>query len=696
MVEFFFALVDAEDTTFLQDYATQDYEVLSFSLGQEEGEFAKLELAIKNPRAPLLGGSVWLWFSYSMDAAPAVPLFFGRLVGIPQSIFEERVTLEFVARPVDFNAQKTAIAEALKVLPYYDAVFIDEQRRDDLDAVMEAYPRAWHIDRVTHEVSTSDALIAEDGVITLAAGDILYNGFSLDFNQIPLTTVKVEAIFNWTQLGSGGVDISSHITDNWPNNVVGVPSGIITSYTLNDGDWPKPGASLGGGWVAADGTSCVTLYPNDVVTKVSGGSTVIDWGSWTDIEGNTGSVRTTVNESTQYLSRLNPPGSVTFPPIITDFNFETKYTSPGPDESGPPRISAINMSEAWTTSVVPLNHLRPTLIVGFDAQRPRKEMIRFNMVADLQPIVTLAGEDEVLEIKLNSVSLNDPLDEDESTEVTEPVLLPPIRDNRRRSYVVTERGTDSLNYLMALARANLWRRSRAVQVTERLTKDAALSLIPDITLRKNLDFTDPRLLGGNALGKIIAYRFALNGTTGAIDCTVTVGCAIGRGGEVTTIAGTPTYAEANVMGPDVQQFTGGTVLFDPSDPSVGYTPPLFLPNDDGVDFLTTLTADDLIEVPLSVENSPAVQLAHLSAKTGGFRTGGGLSPGGVFASPEAGRTAAQEAVKARAKLIEDALEEVPTAARFTLKSMTAVFEAEQDITVTELKIPTMIELETTA
>lgn len=688
-VQWFFARVDdGTDNEFDQEYAVQDYQVLTFSLTQEEGEFAALELVVKNPRAPLLGGSIWLWFSYSIDAAPAVPLFFGRLVGIPQTIFEERVTLQYIARPADFNTQKQALAESLKVLPHYDTIFIDEQSRDDLDAVLEAYPRAWHIDRVTHEVTTSDVLIAEDGVIELDGNDILYAGFSLEFNQIPLTTVEVEAIFNWTQMGTGGVDITDHILDNWPNNVVAVPRGVITSYTLQPGDWPKPGASLGGGWIAADGTSCISEYDMEVRTRTSGSTIVIDWGGWTDLSGSTGGSRTTANNSEQYLLKT-PPGSITFPPILTNYSYEAKYTEPGPGESGGSRLSAINTSASWTDSVVPLYHLRPTLIVGFDAQRPRKEIIRFDMVADIQPIITLPGDDEKLEIKLNSVSLNDPLDPAENTDTDDTdaeTLLPPIRDTRRRSYVVTERGQDSLEYLIALARAKLWRRSRAVQVTERLTIDAALTLIPGITLRKNLDLTDPRLLGGNALGKIIAYQFALDGTSGALDCTITIGCAVGRGGEITAVEGEPTYAEADVMGPDVQVFTGSTILFDPS---AGYTPPLFLPNDDGIDFLSTLTADELIEVPLSVENPPATQRTRLSNATNGFKTSSGASAIGF--TPEE----RQQEVDARSQLIQDTLEQVPTAARFTLKSMTKVFESAQDIAVTELKIPTMIELKGT-
>jgi hypothetical protein len=685
-VEWFFALVEPEETTFSPAYAVQDYQVLSFSLSQDEGNFAKLEIDIKNPRLPLLGGLIWLWFSYSIDAAPAVPLFFGRLVGIPQSIFAERVTLEFIARPRDFGSQKEAIAQALKVLPHYDAVFVDEQRREDLDIVLEGYSYAWHIDRVTHEVTTSDVLIAEDGVIPLAENQLLYRGFSIDFNQVPLTSVDMEGVFNWDQIAGGeGIDITSAIVGNWPNEGYGA-GGNITSFTLQEGDWPQPKASLGNGWVAADTTSCLPVYDLAVLTRSRSFDLTIDWGGWADVTGATGSTKTNFTESTQYLKTI-PPGSIELPNIVTAQTFEQKFTEADPDVNIPQKLASFTIQTAWARSVIPLHHLKATLVVAFDANRPRAETLRFRMIADIQPILTLPGDDEVEVVKLNSVRLNNPLDPDEATDSTDTVLLPPMRDARRRSYVVTERGRSSVEYLLAVARAKLLKRSRAVQVTHILTTDAALQLIPDITLRKNVTVSDPRLPDGEALGKLVAYKFTLDGTAGTLECSVTIGCAPGRGGEVTEVLGSPVYAEWDVMGPDVQESTGGSVVFDNDMNDVAYSDPLFLPNDDGVDFLSTLTADDLIEEALTVQNPPALQRAALINGVAGPGMEQGIQPYMV------GKLPGQEAVDARNRTVLRILEEVPTAARFKLKNMTGSFQQEQDIDVTVLKVPAMINLE---
>lgn len=680
-IEWYFAKVGPEDAAFSQDYARQDYTVMAFALEQEEGQFASLELDIRNPRGPLLSGDIWLWFSMSVDGAPAVPLFFGRLVGIPRTMFAEKVTLQYDARPVDFGSQKTAVAEALKVLPYYDKVFIDEQQRDNIDGVLEGYSVVWHTDRVTHEVGVSDVLIGEDTLIELDPTDILYNGFDLDFNQIPLTSVEVEAVFNWDQIAAGGVDLTSHILENWPASIVGTAAGVITSYTLQASDWPKPGSRLADGWTAVEGTECVEVYDLTVRSKSDGFTLTIDWGTWTDLSGNTGAVTTTVNTSDQYLV-ATPPGSIQLPPITTDFEFQVKYTEPDPGDSGPTRIASINSSTKWTESVVPLHHLKPKLVVGFDAARPRKETVRFTMVADVQPVVTLPGEDETLPIKLNSVNLNEPLDDPEETDGD---LLPPIRDPRRRSYAATERGDKSIKYGLAVARANLLKRSRAAQITERLTRDAALDLIPQISLTRNMDIPDPRIQGEGALGKTVAYRFAVDGSSGVIDCQVTIGCAIGRGGEVTAVAGTPTYATADTMGPDVQVFTGRTVLFDSS---VGYSPAQFVPNDDNLDFLSTLTADDLIEDALTVVNPPATQRALLD--DGIEHLTQSSSIGGDF------EDRARDFIERRQELVEKIMEDNPTTAQFRLKGMKKLFESDQEIDVTQLRVPTQIQLEETA
>lgn len=107
---------------------------------------------IKNPRIGLLAPArrTWAWLSHG-----GAPLFFGRLVGVPSNINLNAVTLDFIGRPVDYAAQKAALAASLRVLPYYDPVFITPDAQTDPDTVLEARLAMWHIDRTTLAVTTS-------------------------------------------------------------------------------------------------------------------------------------------------------------------------------------------------------------------------------------------------------------------------------------------------------------------------------------------------------------------------------------------------------------------------------------------------------------------------------------------------------------------------------------------------------------
>lgn len=160
---FYFAWVSAGTAFDRTVHNVEDEQVFSLTVEQSEGDFASLEIEIRNPRVGLLTPTrkTWAWLSW--DSGSAIkPLFLGRLVGIPTSINQEIVTLVFTARPIDYVAQKAALAQSLKVFPFYDPVWIATDKLSDPDTVLEAYSALWHIDRVTHEVTVSDILVGEN------------------------------------------------------------------------------------------------------------------------------------------------------------------------------------------------------------------------------------------------------------------------------------------------------------------------------------------------------------------------------------------------------------------------------------------------------------------------------------------------------------------------------------------------------
>jgi hypothetical protein len=206
-------------------------------------------MTIRNPRVGLLnaGRKLWAWLSYRKSNGHVVPLFYGVLTGVPTDMFAELVQLKFNARPHDYVRRKQTVAETLKVRPYYDPVFLDDTHRDDPDAILEGWSALYHVDRITHEVTTSDILEGEDGTITFDQTQGIYESVKVELGECPLDVVQVQAEVQWTQRYSG---------------VLGDPIRVnVNSYTGGSfkSDWPKPGSQLGGGW------KCEASYVTDVL-----------------------------------------------------------------------------------------------------------------------------------------------------------------------------------------------------------------------------------------------------------------------------------------------------------------------------------------------------------------------------------------------------------------------------------------------
>jgi hypothetical protein len=619
----YFAWTDPGETTFGPEHMRWDEDVFSFSLKQDEGDPASLTLVVRRPRNSagnaigLLGPGRKIWAWFALDCGPDLIRFRGRLVGVPTSIFEELVTLEFVARPIDLVAQKEALAETLRVLPYYDEVVIDPARRTDPEVVLEGYSAIWHYDRETHVLTVSDEIDGEDGLVEFNGasedGKVLYDGLGLNLTSGPLTRVDVKAEYTWTQLAQGTVDLTRYLTGGTAGH------GLIMSYYLTADSWPKPGATLGDGWVAAD-ASAYSVYSNQTITTSfsSTATAVFPDTSWFGPSSTTTTFTDTTSEplvgpgsSTYGLTVTDDIKVTTAPDVVSDYGTST-YTS----------SYSRNYSETW--SVLPLNYLIVMLVAGYSAKRQCTEVVSFSLFADVQPVLTDPEDGEALRVDdVKSVNLSESIGEGSDAYV-------PIVDPRRRSYIATDRGNRSLEHLIALARAHLLKRARVVEITVA----PRLARMPEVTLRKNAFLVEPRI--GEALGKVIGYSVALDGSDGRIKCEIRIGCPIGRGGSAVAAGGEPTYCDIAYTGADYQQFTGRTVLFDTS---VGYQPPVANPNDDGLNFLYPLSVADVIQIPLAIDYSNGEKMT------------------------------------------------------FKLKSMTRAFSTDYDVQVSDLKVPTGYDLE---
>ena len=130
-----------------------------------------------------------------------------------------------------------------------------EDKRADPDVVLEARAELWNVDRITHALTSSDVLVGEDGNEDFLASEVPYDSVSVRLNQPPLRSVSIDGTVNWTQAGKGAFDVKRNA-----HFLTYTGDGLIS-------DWPKTGASLGGGWEVVDGRAAdaagIERFPDD-------------------------------------------------------------------------------------------------------------------------------------------------------------------------------------------------------------------------------------------------------------------------------------------------------------------------------------------------------------------------------------------------------------------------------------------------
>ena len=291
------------------------------------------------------------------------------------------------------------------------------------------------------------------------------------------------------------------------------------------------------------------------------------------------------------------------------------------------------------------------LSITYSADREFGQIVTFTLLTAQQSIVTLPGDDEALILTLNANKVSD-LDYFHNL---------PMGDVQKRDYVHSARGMQSIEYLLLVARAHLCSKSRAVEVQIKTGFKQALRAM---SLRKATLVDDPRLPGGQAVGKNITVTLSLNGEDGAATGTITIACCVGYGGSYTSSPGTPAYVDTGYMD-NVQQFTGQIVVTDTADIAWTVTNPAFF--DDGLDFMAGLTADNAV-LAMSVINTAASQEAALA----GFINNANVDQSAVAAI----------------------LQNIPTQVSVQMKPMKGgPFQQEVVISVSDLIVPKQIDLE---
>ena len=560
---YYFAWV-AEGEAFDPDVHNRfDERVLSIDIEHSEGDIPSLHIALKNPRVGLLsaGRNVWCWLSY-FNGTTIVPMFNGRLIGVPSDLFKNAVQLEFTARPPSLPDLKKELADSLKELPWWDELWVDEAQTSP-DTVLESRSALFHIDRVTLDLTVSDILQGEDDMITVE--DHLYDSLSVNLGDTPKRRIDLKATISYKQRGEGDVDLTTVVWKkfgtlgspfNWP---------MVGSYT-SDGladDWPQPLDDLGGGW-SMSASSLGAIYATDA------GEFSWDYQKvWTD--------KTADDKTEMQLQAGNSVGGT--------FNLSFIETTVHGD---------------WVdwTAVFQVKAINQHFVVHFNAERDRTETLTLSLEADVQPLLVDPEGTDIEIMEVNSSFVDQPVD---------PGGLLPIGDTRSNCYFPTSRGMSSVEHLLLLARAKLRFSSRAVNITFIVP-----GWIDDISCRRSVTLVDQRLPGGQASGKIISYKLSAKGKR---TTEITIGCAIGRGTALPAAAGGVDVYATNYSrgytrreGAEVAVLEG-ELVYDPLDTSVV--------DDDGVDLFNMV--EGTVLQSLTISNGPNDQQSIIdeACKAGG-------------------------------------------------------------------------------
>jgi hypothetical protein len=374
---------------------------------------------------------------------------------------------------ITLKIRKRLLAETLKVPPYWDPIFITADQQTNPDTVLDAYNADWHTDRVTHVVTVSNTIAGEDGTDTIT--DHTYTSLNFSYREAPAYVMFCTATIQYNQQATGTVDFTSSIYQAF-NAVGSTEFGFLSSYTGGGllTSWPKPDANIGAGWTV--GSTTVERVDgnfgpdfNYVIEVATGGMTPTNFVAITvdqssldegDIQFAAEEFKTAEGDTTKEVTELVVGG----------------FYGTSPDDKGGPMAVGF-----------PLWFLSASLPLNYKVERQRIETVEFTMLADVQPIITEGVEP--LTLDLSSQQVDQPVD---------PGGALPIGDLRRTSYMLTDRGHQTLQYLITRCRASLVAKARAATVSCEIDFDQAINL----TLRQSRTIVDDRIPGGQATGKV--------------------------------------------------------------------------------------------------------------------------------------------------------------------------------------------------
>ena len=231
----YFAAVDPLDVYDELIHSVEDEEVFFLKIDHAEGEFATLEVEIKNPSEGLLSPSrkQRVFISIENNGSPIL-IFSGRIIGNPTEITGETVRIQYIGQPEDWDTVQDTFLDTLKVAPFYNELYIPADRRDLAEEILAARPELLHWNRATNALSVSN--IIEGSSFIDLAGDVIEDTVRVDIGDPPLNSVDVTVEAQWEQVGLGTVDVGEQIRLEFTNSAIGTPQiNTLTPLAFEDG-----------------------------------------------------------------------------------------------------------------------------------------------------------------------------------------------------------------------------------------------------------------------------------------------------------------------------------------------------------------------------------------------------------------------------------------------------------------------------
>lgn len=213
-------------------HLVEDLQVFNVKISQSEGEFARAELEVTNPREGLLLDTRKQRLFISCEESPGGPivlLFSGRITGFPLDLDDEIVTLEYIAQPEGWQTTQQTFLDTLKVAPYYNELFIPVEDRDLPEEILAARSTLLHWNRATGAISISDILQGSQTIDI--GGDFFFDSLNTAISDPPLRAANLSIEVQWEQFGVGEVNVGEAVRQGFINTTGPTPQ--INTLTPN-------------------------------------------------------------------------------------------------------------------------------------------------------------------------------------------------------------------------------------------------------------------------------------------------------------------------------------------------------------------------------------------------------------------------------------------------------------------------------